>query len=196
MKSFHDWLERVQSGDPVAATEFVRRYEPAIRQAVRVRLVHFRLGRYLDATDIRQSVLSRFFARAAEDRFVIDSPDRLRALLTTMARNKVQDEARKQQAARRNHGRLIDTLPAEGLDGLIAKGPTPSRVVAGRELVAEIRRRFTSDERLIFEARSQGQEWTQIAAGLGTTAEAVRKKLARALDRIVRELGLEPQQGL
>src|SRR5262249_18460606 len=155
MTPFRDWLKRVQEGDPEAATEFVRRYEPAIRRAVQVRLVYFRLGRHLDAMDISQSVLSRFFTRAAEGRFVIDSPDRLRALLTTMARNKVHDEARKQQAARRDHARVVTHLPHDTMDSLIAEGPTPSRVVAGKELVEEIRRRFSPEERELFEARSQ-----------------------------------------
>ena len=37
--AFHDLIRRVRAGNEEAATEIVQRYEPAIRRAVRIRLV-------------------------------------------------------------------------------------------------------------------------------------------------------------
>jgi hypothetical protein len=63
--------------------------------------------------------------------------------------------------------------------------------VAGQELLAEFRRRLSEEERQLAEARADGQDWKQIAADRGGSPEALRKQLARAIDRVSRELGLE-----
>ena len=70
--SFTDLIQRVRAGDEKAATELVRRYEPAIRVAVRVRLTDPGLRRFLDSMDICQSVLANFFVRAAAGQFDLD----------------------------------------------------------------------------------------------------------------------------
>jgi DNA-directed RNA polymerase specialized sigma24 family protein len=189
---FSEWLERVRTGEQRATTEFVRRYEPAIRRVVRLRLSRLQLGRVLDDRDICQAVLGQFFANAAAGRFAIDTHDKLQALLTTMARNKVQDEVRKHSAVRRHHLRVSISVSGEELDQLKGNAPTPSRVVGGRELVEEIQRRFTDEERQLFHERSLGHGWAAIASGRGVRPEAVRKKLTRALNRVFRELGLVP----
>ncbi len=62
---FRDLIRRVRAGDDGAATELVRRYEPAIRRAVRIRLADTRLARAFDSMDICQSVLGSFFVRSA-----------------------------------------------------------------------------------------------------------------------------------
>ena len=63
--SFVDLMRRVRAGDEQASAELVRRYEPAIRVAIHVRLNDSGLRRLLDSMDICQSVLGNFFARAA-----------------------------------------------------------------------------------------------------------------------------------
>src|SRR5262245_23610315 len=54
--SFDELMRRVRAGDEQAAADLVRRYEPAIRRAVRVRLRDPQLRRLLDSIDICQSV--------------------------------------------------------------------------------------------------------------------------------------------
>src|SRR5262245_914953 len=46
--SFQDLIRRVRGGDDAAAAELVRRYEPAIRRVVRLRLTDARLRRAFD----------------------------------------------------------------------------------------------------------------------------------------------------
>jgi len=55
----------------------------------------------------------------------------------------------------------------------------------------EFRNRLSEEERQVADERAQGQDWQQIAQAHGGTAEGARKKLARAIDRVARELGLE-----
>jgi RNA polymerase sigma-70 factor (ECF subfamily) len=184
--SFHDFIRRVRAGDDRAAAELVRRYELAIRGAVRVRLTDPQLGRLLDSVDICQSVLASFFARAAAGQYDLERPEDLLGLLVRMARNKLASQARKQQA------RPADALRADAgaLDDLSA-GLDPSRLVAGRDLLHEVRRRLSTAERRVADLRADGRSWPEVAAELGGTPEARRKQLSRALDRVSQELGLD-----
>src|SRR4051794_3415460 len=97
-QSFRDLIRGVRGRDEQAAAELVRRYEPAIRAAVRVRLSDPGLRRLLDSVDVCQSVLANFFVRAAAGQFDLDRSEQLLKLLVTMARNRLTSEAVKQQA--------------------------------------------------------------------------------------------------
>jgi RNA polymerase sigma-70 factor (ECF subfamily) len=136
--TFRELIRRVRAGEEQAAAELVRRYEPAIRRAVRVRLRGPHLRCLLDSMDVCQSVLLNFFVRAAAGQFELDTPEQVLKLLATMARH-----------------------------------------------------RLAPDERRLLELREQGREWAEIAAEVGGSPEALRKKLARAVGRVARELGLE-----
>lgn len=184
---FAELLRRVRAGDDQAATQLVRQYEPEIRRAVRIRLANPRLQQVFDTMDICQSVLANFFTRAAAGQFDLESPEQLIRLLISMARNKVTDYARKQNATRRDTRRQKTDSALEGLsDG----GESPSEVVAAAEMLQEARRRMTDEERYLAEQRSQGRGWAELAEELGEGQEAIRKKLSRAMDRIAQELGL------
>ncbi len=144
----------------------------------------------MDVGDISQSILATFFARAVAGEFQVDDAEQLLKLLVTMARNKVRDEARKYQAQRRDRRRLQDQRSGGDLALLAASEPPPSRIVAGHELLNEFFRRLTSEERRLAEQCAQGDDWSAIAAEQGSSAEAVRKKLSRACNRVAQQLGL------
>jgi RNA polymerase sigma factor (sigma-70 family) len=187
--SFQALLERVRAGDQAAAAELVRRYEPAIRRAVRFQIRDSRLRRQLDSMDVCQSVLCSFFVRAGLGQYDLDRPENLLHLLVRMARNKLATQARKAQVVRRDPRDI--TAEGEDASALIARGASPSAEVAGRDLLEEVRKRLSEEERALAEQRAAGREWAAIAAEQGGSPEALRKKLARALDRVAGELGLE-----
>jgi DNA-directed RNA polymerase specialized sigma24 family protein len=189
-RSFPDLIRRVRAGEQAAATELVRRFEPEIHKAIRVLLVNFQLNRILDIGDISQAVLATFFARAAAGEFLVNDPEQLLKLLLTMARNKVRDEARKYQAQRRDRRRVQEKITEECMEMIAASEPTPSKIVAGHELLAEFYRRLSAEERWLADQRTQGKDWAAIAAQVGSSADALRKKLARACSRVARQLGL------
>src|SRR5438105_3109152 len=184
-----DLLKRLRAGDGAAAAELVRRYEPEIRRAVRVRLTDPRLRRVLDSIDICQSVLGHFFVRAAAGQIELDRPENLLRLLVTMARNKVLDHARRQQAARRDQRRIEGT--DDNLAAVADPAPSPSQIAVGRELLERVRRELSDEERELADERALGRDWPEIAAARGATPDALRKKLTRALDRVARTLGLD-----
>jgi RNA polymerase sigma factor (sigma-70 family) len=187
--SFEDLIRRVRAGDQDAAAELVQRYAPAIRRAVRFRLRDSRLARLVDSMDICQSVLASFFVRTAAGQYDIAEPEQLLKLLVAMARNKLAVQARNQQRKRRDYRRV----QGAGLDEeqFVAPGPSPSQHMAGQELLREAEQRMSAEERQLVELRKDGLEWTAIAEQVGGTAEALRKKLARAVDRVAHELQLD-----
>jgi RNA polymerase sigma-70 factor (ECF subfamily) len=155
----------------------------------RVRLGAAHLQRLLDSMDVCQSVFASFFVRAALGQFDLDTPEQLLKLLVAMSRRKVIDQVRGAAAARRDYRRVEEGTPDERLAA--SREPTPSQQVAGAELVREFQRRLTDDERALAERRKAGHDWNQIAEEFGGSAEALRKQLARAVDRVAAELGLD-----
>jgi RNA polymerase sigma-70 factor (ECF subfamily) len=187
--AFLELMNRVRAGDEAAATELVRLYERTIRRTVRIWLIDTRMRRLFDSMDICQSVLGSFFVRAALGQFQLDRPEQLVRLLISMARHKLTDQVRRQQAECRDNRRLeADDVHCQSI---VAAGATPSRQIAARDLLQEVRKRLTEEERLLADRRSLGREWPEIAAELGGNPEALRKKLTRAVNRVARELGLD-----
>lgn len=185
--SFTELFFRVRGGDEQAAAELIRRYEPALRKAIRGRLKDPALRRVMDSMDVSQSVMSNFFVRAAAGQFDLKNPKQMIALLATMARNKVTNLALKERAARRGgrgaRVKLSDVQPA-------AREPTPSQIVAGEELLREFRDRLTDEERYLAEQRALERSWAEIAAEVGGEPDALRIRFGRAIDRVARQLGL------
>ena len=95
-QSFLATIERVRRGDPKAAEELLRQYEPLVRRQVRMRLSDTRLTRLYDSVDYSQSVFASFFLRAVDGQFELKEPQDLLRLLVTMTRNKIADSARNQ----------------------------------------------------------------------------------------------------
>ena len=188
-----DLIGRVRAGDQDAAAEIVMSYQPHVLRAVRLRMRDARLRLALDPVDICQSVMASFFARLALGQFDFDSPEQLIRLLEKMARNKLASQARKAQVTRREI-RGIEAFTAE-TNVLASFVPDPSRVVAERDLLEQFQSRLTVEERRLSELRAAGREWPQIADLVGGTPAALRKRLARAIDRIGRELGLDDDGG-
>jgi RNA polymerase sigma factor (sigma-70 family) len=187
--TFSAFIRRVRGGDERAAVELVDRYGPAIRRAVRVRLRDSRLQQLIESVDICQSVFASFFVRTALGQYDLDHPDQLLKLLTTIARNKLALLARRERALRRDRGRVnwaasVEDCPAPATS-------SPSRQFAARELLDEARHRLTQAELMLLERRSQGLGWAEIGAELGANPNTLRIRLARAVARVTRDLGLD-----
>jgi RNA polymerase sigma factor (sigma-70 family) len=185
--AFDSFIRRIRAGDDQAARELVERYEPVIRREVRMRLKDPRLHSQFDWTDVCQSVLASFFLRAASGQFQLEEPGQLMKLLVVMTRNKLANQARRHRAGRRDCRRLESCDPAD-LEGRAIPQPSPSRLVAGRELLEDFRRRLSEEERALVDLRAQGCEWPEIAARLGGTAQSRRKQFTRAIDRVEQQL--------
>ncbi|MEI7686331.1 MAG: sigma-70 family RNA polymerase sigma factor [Planctomycetota bacterium] len=188
-EGFRELMERVRHREPEAAAELVRRYESVIRRVVRIHLHDGRMRRVLDSMDICQSVLASFFVRTALGQYELETPEQLLKLLTTIARNKLSNQANRMRAQRRDIRRDADSPDDPGL--AVDQASDPSEQVAAKEILEKVRSRLTVDERFLAEQRALGRGWKDIADEIGGTDVALRKKLTRALDRVMTELGLD-----
>ena len=69
----------------------------------------------------------------------------------------------------------------------------PSEQASAREILEKVRDRLDEQERYLAEQRELGRGWKELADELGGTDVALRKKLTRALDRVMAELGLDEE---
>jgi DNA-directed RNA polymerase specialized sigma24 family protein len=190
--TFSDLIGRARQGEQEAARLLVEQYESAIRRHVRFTLLDNRLRRVLDETDVCQSVLGRFFVGLWAGRFQIDGPEQLVAILKTLVKNKVVDQARYWKAERRNLQRNCVAIDQSGSIDVASAQPTPSRIVSDAELLREFERRLNGPERSILALRREGLSWAEIAERVaGGGAEATRKRFERAVERVSRVLGLD-----
>jgi RNA polymerase sigma-70 factor (ECF subfamily) len=186
---FQELILRIRQRDEAAAAELLQRYESVIRRVARIHLRDARMRRVLDSMDICQSVLASFFVRTALGQYELETPEQLLNLLTTITRNKLSNQANRMRARRRDLRREVpaDADIPEALD----QASGPGEQASARELLGKIQAGLDDDERFLAEQRSLGRGWKEIAAEVGSTDVAVRKKLTRALDRVMTRLGLD-----
>lgn len=185
---FEDLLMKVRQGDAHAATELVKLYEPEVRRFVRYRLNSPKMRRLLDSLDVCQSVFANFFARVTEGQFDLKHPRQLQQLLMTMAGNRLLDHVRKQGTARRGGDQAVG---GQGIDWVADRGPGPEQALENRDVVDVVRSRLSAEEVTLLDQWMNGEEWQTIAERTGVSAEALRKRFTRSIDRVAHELGLE-----
>ena len=186
---FRDLVCRIRDKDPQAARELVLRYEGAIRRVVRIHMRDRRMRQLLDSTDVCQSVLASFFVRTALGQYELETPAQLINLLTTIARNKLTNQVHAMRAQKRDIGRSV-TIEAENVV-LVDRASSPSEQASAKEILQKVYEHLSPEERSLAEQRSLGRPWTELAEEFGATDVALRKRLTRALDRVLTELGID-----
>jgi DNA-directed RNA polymerase specialized sigma24 family protein len=143
----------------------------------------------LDSLDLCQCVLLKLFDNLNRNEWTLQHPAQLIRLLQTLARNELIDQMRRQRARPRVAVTLGSSV--QELDATAGDAESPSDIVDNHEVWCEIRARLRDDERNLFDQRlSKGQEWQAISLIAGEPPDALRKRLARGIDRAARELGL------
>ena len=177
---FSEMLAAVRGGNADAADRLVRQFEPILKRVIRLRLANSTLRRVFDSSDIYQTILADFFGNLAAGRFALASPEALRNLLVTMARNRIIDKLREEA----RHGRALP----EHFDKSDDTRP-PDKLAADSDLASNIRSRLSKQEQWLFDqSKVLNRPWTDIAEELGTSEAAPRMQLTRALVRIRREM--------
>jgi RNA polymerase sigma factor (sigma-70 family) len=188
--TFMSFMRKVRTGDAVAAEELVRRYQSVIKSAVKRRLGSQPLRQRFDESDVCQSVLNSFFARYAAGQYDLDDPKQLAALLVAMAQNKFRQQARFQFRERRDV--RVGVAEEDGRPmQLQGREADPERQAAAKELLQKLLSRLTDEERRLAELRSTGMSWDEIATEMGGNAQARRKQLSRAIERVSPGLGID-----
>jgi RNA polymerase sigma-70 factor (ECF subfamily) len=187
--SFAALIERLRAGDNEAARALLERYEPALRRIITARLADLQMRRWVDADDICQSVFGSFFVRLALGQYKLAGEEDLLKLLATMVRNKVVSKQRRQVLEKRAEGDipLDETLAQTPLQA----GASPSERLVHSELIRAAQNLLTAEERELIALRKEGLEWAEVAARYGDSPDCVRKRMTRAIDLVVKKLGLD-----
>jgi RNA polymerase sigma factor (sigma-70 family) len=177
---FHDLIRRVRAGDEDAASRLVKQFEPFIRRVIRFRMKQQgdRLRPELDSADVCQSVFKSLFEGLKEGRFELVRSDDLLKLLRGIIRLKIATKARKMSVT------LREVLNGDVHDNRVDPRPGPEKSVDDDDLSEVILQQFTDDELEILNRRLDDQPWDAIAQAMGASSEALRKRLARACERV------------
>jgi RNA polymerase sigma-70 factor (ECF subfamily) len=200
------FLETLRTGDSDAVERLLRQIDPFLRRIIRQRLIDGRLRRVVDTTDVLHSVVKDFLARtrsrpgpAADDaertplpasgeeadrvssstgQFSA-SPNALGAYLAAAVCHKLQTRSRKEK---RNLGSLNPEWEPASSDS------SPSHLVQEQDFKEAIRARLSEHRQRLFDLKTQGLTWDEIAERVGGRADALRMRLTRSIAVILREL--------
>ena len=179
---FQELIRLARAGDEDAAARLTHEFEPFIRRFVRVRMRNRpnrdRLRPEIDSADICQSIFKSLFVGLRDGRFELDQPEQLQKLLSAMVRFKVATKARRLSVT------LREVLELDAPQERVDSAPGPEKAVDDKDLLDMILKQFEADELDLLVRRLHEQPWPAIADSVGGTAEALRKKLARALERV------------
>jgi DNA-directed RNA polymerase specialized sigma24 family protein len=192
--TFQVLIDQAQRGDQTAVHDLMSQFEPNVLHSARALLVGLRYRLPIEPSDICQTVFCSFFVKLLQGRLKLDQAEDMLKLLSIMTRNLVYDEIRKQRTHRRGARQEAESDGTHDvLSEVAARGGTPSYIVACHELISEIRRRLDEDEIRLLDWRIAGGNWAELAATMNCGADALRKRLDRALARVLGELNIDPR---
>lgn len=176
--TFRSLLRQMQDGSREAAWTIVQTFGPQIRAVVR-RQMSQHLRKLYDSEDFVQLVWASFFLMQPR-LSSMDRPEELIALLSTMAKNKVIDEARKRTKTIK-HGRHkevpLDSRECDEALALANTSPTPSAHLIARETWNQLFANVPDHYRVIIERRVEGATLTEIATQLGMNERTIRRAI-------------------
>lgn len=175
-------LSRMRDGSQDAAWEVVERYGPHIRAVVRRKLSRS-LRSAFDSDDFVQAVWVSF-VRARPKLDKIERPAQLIALLATMARNKIVDQARRKKL----HDEAMNALFPGVVDSPHARTPrsadkttSASQIAIVREQWERMLQRKPDHYRKVLEMRLTGATYVSIGEKLSLNEKTVRRIVSRLL---------------
>ncbi len=183
MDSLDAILEKLNSGDDVAARQVFIAYEPYLRKVVR-RLLPSELRAKFDSIDVVQSVWGDMLSRFQECGMRFASAAQLRAFLLKATRNRFIDRVRQHRAAvrveRPLHETTVDRQPQSPL-------PHASELAEAAELWERLLAFCPGEHHQILRLRREGFTLTEIAERTGLHEGSVRRILRNLALRIACE---------
>jgi RNA polymerase sigma-70 factor (ECF subfamily) len=182
----------IRQGDPSAFAALMANYEPMLRGVVASGLDP-QLRSVIDADDVQQEILITVYRKLPDLDF--RGPGAFRRWLRAVAESRLQDLRRRHFCGKRRPPALRSLEETAGAspsgaeqfvgDQLPAEGPSPSAVASGREQVqglVDVLAAIPPHYRQVLEqVLVQRRATADIARAGGTTPEAVRKMVSRAV---------------
>ena len=179
-------VARAVCGDVAAGQILLKEFSGVIARELRTQRRFQSLHTRLDSSDIAQSVWRSFFSAVVGGNAVFQESAEVAAYLAKLTRNKIESQLRRHRAIKRDIRR---TMNANELEFEEVGIKSPDQDATTLEFLQAVINRLTPDERRIAQRRAEGATWEELAAELGSTADAIRKRHVRAAERITKELG-------
>lgn len=190
-------IEQAQHGNQSALNRLLDRYQTRILTAVRIRL-GANLRRKIESWDIVQDVLIDALRKVPSFEFRTEGA--FLKYLNQVVANRIRDEADRWGAQKRDMNREISLDEKRSVGaGIPLDTPgdraaaSPSEIVSRREELTRLERALdrlgeeSGDHRdLIVAVKIEGQTYREIAEETGTTEDAVRMRLKRAVLALTR----------
>jgi RNA polymerase sigma factor (sigma-70 family) len=162
-------VQRLQDGDPDAAEQLVRAYEPYLRMVIRRQLSTAQRAKF-DSIDIVQSIWLDVLDGFNTAQWQFETHAQLKALLVRIAKNRLIDRVRQSNNSVRLASLLSEELPN-------TEGATPSEELISHELWSQLLELCPIQHHPILELRRQGFKIVEIAEQLKLHSGSVRRIL-------------------
>ena len=171
-------LKLWKSGSQQAAQVLVDRYMLRLTALTQSRLSRL-LMRRLDADDIVLSAWRSFFVAANRSRLQVPDDDNLWPLLATFTLRKLQRQAQRQLADRRNMAREMSLNDDDDWQELVSREPAPDDAAQLTNDIEALLARLEPTDREIMMYRLQGEELEAIAVRMKCSERTVRRAMQR-----------------
>ena len=185
-KLFGSIVARAVGGDVEAGQILLKEFSSVIARELRTQRRFQSLHTRLDSSDIAQSVWRSFFSAVVGGNAIFRESAEVAAYLAKLTRNKIESQLRRHRASKRD---IRKTMNANDLEFTEEGIKSPFQIATTFEFLQAVIRQLTPDERRIAQRRAEGATWEELAAELGSTADAIRKRHVRTAERITKELG-------
>jgi RNA polymerase sigma-70 factor (ECF subfamily) len=166
-------LEKLSSGDAVAAEQVFLAYEPYLRKIVRRRLP-IKLRAKFDSTDIVQSVWVDLLRDVRDGGLHFTDANHLRAFLIRVTRNRFNDRFRRNRIAVEKERPFAG---AEGEASAVSRQPAPSEIVQAEDLWEQMLALCPPAHQDLLRLRRAGVPLPEIAARTGLHPGSIRRIL-------------------
>ncbi len=184
-ENINSLLAKLCDGDPDAAEQVYREYEPYLRTVVR-RQLPTNLRAKFDSFDVVQSLWVDLIDRFRNDQCRFSDAEHLRAFLIRATRNRFHDHCRRHRAELEHEH---STAAGGGSEATAANQPTPSQVVQGDDLWRQIVSTCPVEHRQIIELKRAGMSLTEIVTRTGLHEGSVRRILRQLARRVALQIG-------
>ena len=170
-------LKQFQQGDSCAAEMIFERYLERLTRLARSRISPRFFSRF-DEEDVVLSAFRSFFLGARKGQFSIRRSGDLWRLLVKMTLHKLYRNLARHTASKR----AVEFEETVGVDGelvswCVSHDPTPDEAAAFAENLELVMAKFSTEQRIAFELRLQGEKLEEIAKEMQVSERTVRRIL-------------------
>lgn len=174
-------VEKLSAGDPAAAEQVFKAYEPYLRLVVRKQL-HASLRSKFDSADVVQSIWADLLPGFKTAEWQFANAAQLQGFLAKATRNRLIDRMRKHRTGAEIERPLIDSAQ-EGMPP--SSVPRPSEITQAEDLWRRMLAVCPPEHHELLRLKRQGLQLAEIADRTGLHIDSVRRIVRKVASQLV-----------